>query len=128
MFIVFAPYSSESTWISVGVGVPSSVMCVFVNKESKKTRLRKRKRAWYNPPFNCDVRTNIARLFFEALDRNFPRHHKYHRILNRHTVKLSYSTTPNLERIIAGINGEKIKKKDRAGWNGRGIGRCESCT
>ena len=57
----------------------------------------------FNPPFNAGVTTKIAKLFFEALDRNFPKDHRYHRILNRHTVKLSYSTTRNLGGIIAGI-------------------------
>ena len=60
-----------------------------------------------NPPFNCEVRTRIAYRFFEALERNFPVKHKYHRILNKHTVKLSYSTTHNLGQIIDGSNKRK---------------------
>ena len=38
--------------------------------------------------------------------------HKYRGILNKHTVKLSYSTTPNLERIIAKINGSRMMKPE----------------
>ena len=41
---------------------------------------RKRAVAWYNPPFNADVTTKVAKLFFEALDRNFPKGHRYNRI------------------------------------------------
>ena len=63
--------------------------------------------------FNCDISTKVGKKLFEALDRNFPEKHKYHRILNRQTIKLSYSTTPSLGRIIAGINGAKIRNKDR---------------
>ena len=77
---------------------------------TKNRKLRKRKIAWYNPPYNADVRSNLAKQFFEILDKNFPKKHRYYSIINRHTVKLSYSTTPNLEKIIAGLNGSKMRK------------------
>ena len=75
-----------------------------------KKKSRKRKIVWFNPPYNSNVMSNITKNFFALLDSNFPKKHKYSSIINRHTVKLSYSTTPNLEKIIAGINGSKIRK------------------
>ena len=89
-----------------------------VAKGKKRNRKRKREIVYFNPPFNCDVRTNIGKLFFEALDKNFPVNHKYHRWINRHTVKLAYSTVPNFGRIIAGINGKKSREE-----LGIGVGR-----
>ena len=89
-------------------------------KGRKPTRKRRKGLVYFNPPFNYDVRTNIGKLFFEALDNNFPRKHKYYPWLNRHTVKLAYSTVPNLGRIIAGINGKKrsIELRNKAGSTG----------
>ena len=72
-------------------------------------RLRKRDVTLYNPPYNAQVNANIARSFLDILDKNFPRNHKYNKILNRHTIKVAYSTTPNMERIIAGMNGAKTR-------------------
>ena len=55
--------------------------------------------------------------FFNALDRCFPKGHKYNKIFNRHTIKLSYSTTPNITRIIAGFNGSKLNRINNNGPN-----------
>ena len=62
-----------------------------------------------NPPHGLQVKTNIAKSFFSALDKNFPKEHRYYKIFNRHTVKLAFSTTPNLENIIASINSKKLR-------------------
>ena len=71
---------------------------------------RKKETLWYNPPANLEVRTNVAGKFLEILERSFPKGHKYSAILNRHTVKVSYSTTPNLGMMVAGMNKRKLKK------------------
>eukprot|EP00106_Octopus_bimaculoides_P008022 XP_014775464.1 PREDICTED: probable serine/threonine-protein kinase roco9 [Octopus bimaculoides] len=51
---------------------------------------------------------NLAKSFFKILDSNFPRQHKYHSIFNGSTLKLSYSTTPSFEPIIATSNKHKL--------------------
>ncbi len=71
--------------------------------EGKKKR-RQRKVMWYNPPFSSNVSTDIGRRFFALLDKHFPTHNKFHKIINRNTVKLSYSSMPNLENIIQSHN------------------------
>ena len=47
--------------------------------------------------------------FLKLLDNCFPKGHKLHKILNRNTVKLSYSCTQNLQSIINGHNA-KVNK------------------
>ena len=75
-----------------------------------KKKKRKRRIVWFNPPYNTSLKSNIAREFFTLLETSFPKKHRFSSIINRHTIKLSYSTTPNMEKIIAGINGSKLKK------------------
>ena len=63
-----------------------------VNKE--KNSKRNRKITSFNPPFNMDVKTNVARNFLNLIDEHFPTTKKLHKI-NKNTVKISYSCTPN---------------------------------
>ena len=50
----------------------------------------------FNPPFASNIKTPIGIIFMKALDSSFPDGHPLKRILNRHTVKLSYRTMPNM--------------------------------
>jgi hypothetical protein len=73
---------------------------------SKKNRVRKRNISWFNPPFNSSVKTNIGAEFLKIVDKCFPPGHTLHKIINRSTVKISYSCTPNMEAIISGRNAK----------------------
>ena len=72
----------------------------------KKTRNRKRNILWFNPPFNSSVQTNIAGVFLKMVDKCFPPGHPLRKIINRNTVKVSYSCTANMERIISSRNSK----------------------
>ena len=76
----------------------------FNDKSGNKKRNRKRNRIWFNPPFSLNVKTNIGKDFFRLLDKHFPTHHRYHKLFNRNTVKLSYSCMPNMEAVIRNNN------------------------
>lgn len=65
---------------------------------------RKRKIIWFNPPFSKNVTTNIGKYFLSLIDRHFPPNHKYRKIFNRNTIKISYSCMPNIGRIINNHN------------------------
>ncbi len=73
------------------------------NKGPNKQR-RRRKILWFNPPYSESVSTNVGREFLNILKRNFPPNHKYHKICNRNTVKVSYSCMSNMGNIIKGHN------------------------
>ena len=73
-----------------------------------KRRSRSRQVIWFNPPYCKTVETKIGRRFLEILDTCFPVGHVLHRVLNRHTVKLSYRTMPSLQKIIAGHNAKVV--------------------
>ena len=46
----------------------------------------------------------------KALDSSFPDGHPLKRILNRHTVKLSYRTMPNMAALVSRHNSKLLKK------------------
>ena len=61
---------------------------------------------WFNPPFNSSVQSNIAGDFLKMIDKCFPPGHPLRTIVNRNTVKVSYSCTPNMEAIISARNSK----------------------
>ena len=75
-------------------------------------RKRKRRITWYNPPYSHNTTTNIGKKFLDIIDTCFPPTHKLHRLLNRNTVKLSYSCMPNMKQIIANHNKTLINTKN----------------
>ena len=46
-------------------------------------------------------------LFYHIL---FPKGHKLRKAFNRHTVKISYSTTPNMQQIISAKNNKTLRE------------------
>ena len=61
---------------------------------------------WYTPPYNSSVTTNFGKRFLRLIDIHFgqPRRENLHKIINRHTVKIGYSCTPNIKSIISSLN------------------------
>ena len=86
------------------------------NTRQPKKKNRRRKIIWFNPPFSQSVETNVGREFRNILTRNFPVQHKYHKIFNKNTVKLSYSCMPNIGNIIKSHNAS-ILNIDKAQEN-----------
>ena len=76
----------------------------------KKKRQRKRRIIWYNPPYNIDVRSNIGRDFLQLIDKHFHKNHPLYKIINRNTIKISYSCTNNISHIIKGHNKQILEK------------------
>ena len=81
---------------------------IFKPEEVRTGRSRRNRRryevTWFNPPYCMSVETKIGHKFLAILDSSFPAGHPLHKVLNRHTVQLSYRTMPNLNKIIAGYN------------------------
>ena len=78
-------------------------------QEERQTR-RRRKIIWYNPPFSLSVKTNIGKEFLKLLRSHFHRRHKFSKIFNKNTVKISYSCTRNISSIISGHNKGMLRK------------------
>ena len=80
---------------------------------TKKPKKRQRKITWFNPPYNLDVQTNIAAKFLKMVRRHFPKNHQLHKIFNRNTLKVNYSTTRNIAKHIVKHNNTVMKKNNR---------------
>ena len=52
------------------------------------------------------VTTKIGKRFLALLDTHFPKKHKLHKLINRQTVKLSYSCTKNIQTIMQAHNAK----------------------
>ena len=80
-----------------------------------KQRQRKRKIIWFNPPFNAACKINLGKEFLKLVDKHFPpgkkRDDKLEKIINRHTIKISYSGTPNMATIISSHNRKILTEK-----------------
>ena len=59
-----------------------------------------------------EVQTNLGKEFLKLVDECFPPHHKLSNIINRQTIKVSYSTTPNMQKIIAGKNSKILNQEE----------------
>ena len=82
---------------------------------------------WFNPPWNDEVSTNVAKKFLAMRYRHFPKGSALGKHFNRSTVKVSYSSMPNMARIISGHNkkmtGSSTSMEPRAATVGRNPAR-----
>ena len=89
-------------------------------------RARTRKVTWFNPPFSQSISTNVAQKFLHLIDTCFPPEHELRRVVNRNTVKVSYSTMPNMAQQMNQHNA-KVSSGDQrqtsGGCNGHRGGR-----
>ena len=81
------------------------------DKPPHRKKNRKRNILWFNPPFNSTVTTNVAKEFLSLIDQCFPQGNPLRKIFNRKTVKVSYSTTPNMSQTIAMHNSKLLTTK-----------------
>ena len=86
----------------------------YEKPNTKKKRIRNKEPALYfNPPYSKSCKTNIGANFLKLIDKHFPKTHKLHKSINRHTVKVSYSTMNNMGTNITKINTKVIKKSKK---------------
>ena len=77
-------------------------------------RKRNRHIIWFTPPWSNQVSTNIGKQFLKIIDESF-KNTSLARILNRSTIKISYSVTRNLKSIITGQNKKILNNYERNG-------------
>ena len=98
------------------------------NSSTQRThRSRKRNIIWFNPPFSKNVKTNVGKIFLGLIKKHFPKDHRYHKIFNKNTVKVSYSCMDNMERIIKQHNNKVLSTpaaRPNSGCNCRKKDQC----
>ena len=66
-----------------------------------------------NPPYSDNLATNVDKEFFQLLDKHYPPHHRFHKIINCNFTKISYSCMPNIGDIISMYNKATLHQTDR---------------
>ena len=92
----------------------------------RPSRRRKPRRVTYfNPPFSQSISTNIGQKFLNLLDTCFPPGHELRQVINRNTVKISYSTMPNMAQQLNQHNSKVRMEREppSGGCNGHRGGR-----
>ena len=77
---------------------------------SNNKRNRKRNVIWFNPPFSVNVKTKVGNYFLNLIRKHFPPRHKFSKLFNRNTIKVSYSCMPNIKAEIHKHNKNIFKK------------------
>ena len=99
--------------------------CKVSEKSNVKKKRRKRQITWFNPPFSMNVKSSVGKQFLKLVDKHFPKSNKLHKVLNRNTVKVSYSCTKNMASIMAAHNRRILKPNDvMFGCNCRDRSKC----
>lgn len=75
--------------------------------------MKSRQITWFNPPFNAAVTTDIGKQFLKLLDKHFHKNHPLGKLLNRNTVKISYSCTKNIKSIISSHNAKVMNADEQ---------------
>ena len=103
------------------------------SKPRNKNKNRKRKIIWFNPPYHKNLKTNLGKEFLKLIDKNFPKDNVLNKIINRKTVKVSYSCSNNMRNIISAhnrkiLNGKKEDEKLKCNCRGKCIlpGNCRA--
>ena len=78
---------------------------------SNQKRRRRRKEIFFNPPFCKNLKTNIGKQFLKLLNKNFPSTNPLSKILNRKTIKISYTCAENMERTIKKHNNKILNQE-----------------
>ena len=90
-------------------GYETSLQFVPPPENQGRRKNRKRNIIWYNPPYSKNVKTKVAEEFLKLVDKHFQPRHKFRKIFNRNTLKVSYSTMPNVKAIINGHNKKVLR-------------------
>ena len=70
------------------------------DKQGPVKRVRTRKVIWFNSPYSGHVKTNVGKTFKKLIVKHFPKHHRYYKIFNKNSIRLSYNCMQNMGNVI----------------------------
>ena len=77
-----------------------------------KRKNRPRQCIWFNPPFSKTVDSNLTKMYAEIISKAFPKNHPYlNKLFNKNNMRISYSCTPNMAKIISSHNKKLLDNK-----------------
>ena len=82
------------------------------DQTKKKKKQRKRKETFFCPPFASNMKTDFGRKFLNLVKTHFPKDGSLGKILNIHTIKLSYSCMPNMRALMLRHNDKLLRDSE----------------
>ena len=82
------------------------------DENNQQREQRKWKIIWFSPSYFLNVTTNVRKLFLKLLDRHFPRSHKFYKIFNSKTLKISYCCIKDMGFIISSHNKQVLQPRN----------------
>ena len=77
---------------------------------------RNRKVIWFNPPYSLNIKTNIGKVILKLVRKHFPRLHKFNKIFNLNTIKIS--SMLNVKNLIEQHNSKILSSDhDKIQWS-----------
>ena len=70
----------------------------------------KRNVTWFNLPFSVNVKTKVGNYFLNLLRKHFPSCHKFTKLLNSNSIKVSYTCMSNITAKIHKHNKNTLEK------------------
>ncbi|GFO40674.1 hypothetical protein PoB_006717900 [Plakobranchus ocellatus] len=77
----------------------------------RRNNARARRITWFNPPYSMNVAINIGKKFLTLINTCLPKTNILHEVMNRNTIKISYSCMPNVKSIITAHNKSVLAQK-----------------
>ena len=77
---------------------------IYIHTRIYTKKKRQRKILWFNPPYSQTVKTKIGEFLLQLIKKHFTKEHKFQKIFNRNTLKLSYSCMRNIKTKINAHN------------------------
>ena len=101
------------------------------NTKENSNKKRRRNITWFNPTYCKNVAPTIGKNLFTLLSACFPANNKLYKIINKNTIKLSYSYMSNIKQSISNHNKailskEKIKEEQKS-YAIAETGHCAHC-
>ena len=81
----------------------------FEDDLSNSRKKRKRNVMYFNPPWSSNISTNIGKLFLSLVRKHFGKGKPLYHLFNTKKLKVSYSTTQNMQRLISGHNARVLR-------------------
>ena len=89
-------------------GFKTEMNFIDLSTKPKARRVRRKNIIWFNPPFDMNVKTNVAKEFLKLVSKHFPRGSELYKLFNRNTVKISYCTMNNMSSVISAHNAKVL--------------------
>ena len=84
----------------------------YIEEDEPSKTKRKRNVMYFNPPWSANISTNIVGKFLTLVRKHFSVGSPLYHLFNPKKLKASYSTVPNMKRLISGHNKRVIRKAE----------------